>query len=282
MMTESAELVEANRRAGLQAPATDSASVSSLAESAAARVCEDLNCYLESTGDPRRRIKSLAAKTGIHEKTLHRLSLRQNRPTYMTIFKIYRQLFSEQDDAKLLELVPDVVAQYLRRANPQTFEQKKTYSYDLEKELRANPIAAELTVLAATGPIKTGFVRARYGAYGMKVLGELIERRVVRAISHEEVVSGEAQINMAPETVVAFGLQMARSYLRPDLCYETGENFISFYAEGLSEAAYQKWLEIDAEAFQKKINLAKKTENHGDLRAFTFCATDAVPLKETK
>lgn len=75
---------------------------------------------------------------------------------------------------------------------------------------------------------------------------------------------------------------MSRSYLRPDKAYAKGENFLGFYAEGLTEAARQKWLAIDAEAFERKAELAKQPENRGDLLVFTFQATDVVDLKDPK
>ncbi len=252
------------------------------AEAAALKLAEDLGQYLALSDDPRRRLKFVASKTGIHEKTLNRIAQKLNRPTYMTVFKVYRHLLNEADDAKLLARVPSEIATYLKKANPQSFEADKIYSPGLEKELHANPIAAEIVILCATGPLKTNFIKKRFGDYGLTVVASLVERQILNAVSHDQVCSGKVQLNMSPEAVVSFGLQMSRSYLRPQLAYATGENFIGFYAEGLTEEARQKWLAIDAEAFNKKVSLAKLPENRGDLRAFTFYATDVVDTGESK
>lgn len=255
---------------------------SALDARAAERVYKDLREYLAASDEPRRRLKFLAAKTGIHEKTLQRLARGLNKPTYMTVFKVYRHLLNETDDVKLLAAVPVEISAYLKKANPQSLEGDKTYSSDVERELIANPIAAELVILCATGPIQTAFVRTQFGDYGLKVMANLVERNVLAMVSRDQVCSGQVQVNISPETVAAFGIQMSRSYLRPDLSYMTGRNFLGFYAEGLTEAARQAWLKIDADAFNEKVKLAKLPENRGDVRAFTFYATDIVDIKESK
>lgn len=246
------------------------------ADLAAARVFDDLNRYLSESEDPRRRLKFMAKRTLIHEKTLQRLVNRENKPTYITVFKIYRFLLNEQDDQRLLELVPEEVATFLKNANPQSFEKHATYTQDLEAELRGNPVMAELVVLCATGPVKIAYIKSRFGDYGMKIVETLVQRNVLQMVTQQEVCSGTVQVNMSPETLVTIGVQMVQSHLKPEKGYETGENFLGFYAEGLSDAALQKWLEIDAEAFRKKVAVAKLQESRGDLRVFTFMATDSV------
>ncbi len=246
------------------------------ADLAAARVFDDLNRYLSEAEDPRRRLKFMAKRTLIHEKTLQRLVNRENKPTYITVFKIYRFLLNEQDDQRLLELVPEEVASFLKNANPQSFEKHATYTQDLETELRANPVIAEIVVLCATGPIKISYIKSRFGEYGLKIIETLVQRNVLQMINHQDVCSGTVQVNMSPETLVSIGVQMVQAHAKPEKSYETGENFLAFYAEGLTDTALQKWLEIDAEAFRKKVEIAKRSESRGDLRVFTFIATDSV------
>lgn len=247
-----------------------------LADLASARVFDDLNRYLSESEDPRRRLKFMAKRTLIHEKTLQRLVNRENKPTYITVFKIYRFLLNELDDKRLLELVPEEVATFLKNANPQSFEKNVTYTQDLESELRSNPVMAEIVVLCATGPVKVSYIKSRFGEYGTKIVETLVNRHVLQMVTQQEVCSGTVQVNMSPETLVAIGIQMVQSHANPEKGYATGENFLGFYAEGLSDAALQKWLAIDAEAFRKKVEVAKLQESRGDLRVFTFMATDIV------
>jgi hypothetical protein len=246
------------------------------ADLAAAIVFDDLNRYINESEDPRRRLKFMAKKTLIHEKTLQRLVNRENKPAYITVFKIYRFLLNEQDDRRLLDLVPEEIAHFLKNANPQTFEKHATYTQSIEAELRGNPVMAELVVLCATGPVKTAYIKSRFGEYGMKLVETLVQRNVLQMVTQQEVCSGTVQVNMSPETLVIIGVQMVQSHSKPEKSYETGENFLGFYADGLSDAALQKWLAIDAEALRKKVEVAKLQESRGDLRVFTFMATDSV------
>jgi hypothetical protein len=247
-----------------------------LADLASARVFDDLHRYINESDDPRRRLKFMAKRTLIHEKTLQRLVNRENKPTYITVFKIYRFLLNELDDQRLLELVPAEVATFLKNANPQSFEKNVTYTQDLESELRSNPVMAEIVVLCATGPVKVSYIKSRFGEYGVKIVETLVARNVLQMVTQQEVCSGKVQVNMSPETLIAIGIQMVQSHAKPEKGYATGENFLGFYAEGLSDAALQKWLAIDAEAFRKKVEVAKLQESRGDLRVFTFMATDNV------
>lgn len=224
----------------------------------------------------RRRLRFLARRSGIHEKTLTRILHKINQPTYITLFKVYRVLLSEADDTKLLDLTPKEIGAYLRQAPTPSVEKNKSSSFDLDRELQTNPVMAELYILCATGPVKTGFVKQRFGDYGLTVVETLLSRGVLQRVSANEVCEGSAAVTMSPETLLSIGVHVSRSYARPDKSYETGENFISFYAEGLTDEVYQKWLAIDADAFQKKVQLAKRPESRGPLRAFTFCVNDVL------
>lgn len=253
-----------------------------LAAAAIEQVYCDLENFLKDAVDSRKRLKHMAKRTDIHEKTLLRLSRRENRPSYITIFKIYRHLLDEDDDGKLLSRVPPQVAEYLKRANSQTISENKSYSADLEIEMRSNPVLAELMVLCATGPLKLAYVKARFGDYGLQVLENGLKRNLFQAVSNGEICRGSEQVNMSPETVAQISIQMMRSHLKPENAYVTGENFLGFYAAGLNDEAYQKWLAIDAEAFQKKTELAKQKESRGNIRAFTAQVVDHAVVERNK
>lgn len=257
-------------------------STADIATAAAEHVYLDLEKYLSDSTDERRRLKHMAKRTDIHEKTLSRLAKRENKPTYITIFKIYRFLLNETDDAKLLERVPMAVSEYLKRANTQVFRENATYSSDLEMEMRANPVLAELLVLCATGPLKLGYVKSRFGDFGLQVVESGLKRHIFQALAGGEICRGSAQVNMAPETVAAVSMQMMQAHLKPENAYVTGENFLGFYAAGLNDEAYQKWLAIDADAFKKKVALAKQKESRGDIRAFTSQVVDHAEIERRK
>ncbi len=253
-----------------------------IAAAAAEYIYLDLEKYLGPLNEDRRRLKHMAKRTNIHEKTLSRLARRENKPTYITVFKIYRFLLNETDDAKVLERVPAVVAQYLKRANTQSFREHATYSPDLEAEMRANPVLAELLVLCATGPLKLSYIKSRFGDFGLRLVENGLRRHIFQALSGGEICRGSMQVNMSPETVATVSVHMAQAHLKPENSYITGENFLGFYAAGLNDEAYQKWLAIDAEAFKKKVALAKQKESRGDIRAFTTQIVDHAEVERRK
>jgi hypothetical protein len=269
------------RASGSAKSNSNAARLGDLASLAIEHVYRDLEKFLEGSVDRRKRLKHMAKRTNIHEKTLLRLSRRENRPTYITIFKIYRHLLDEDDDAKLLGRVPKEVADYLNHANPQTISQTKSYSADVELEMRTNPVLAELMVLCATGPVKLEYVKSRFGDFGLQVVELGLKRNFFQTLAKNEICRGSQQVNMAPETIASVAVQMMRSHLKPEKCYATGENFLGFYAAGLNDEAYQKWLAIDADAFQRKIEIAKQMESRGNIRAFTAQAIEHAEIERS-
>ncbi len=268
--------------AAFEMPTADSAGA--IMARAAERVSQDLNIYLEQGENPKRRLKHMAKRIEIHEKTLSRICNRENKPTYATVFKIYRFLLGEEDDAKLLERLPEEVSEFVRRANPQTLERGATYSCDLDREIRTNPILGEIYILCATGPVKLSQIRARFGEYGLKVVERLVAKEALEYFGRGEICQGRAQVNMSPETTAGVARHLLQEHLKPENCYETGNNYMGFYAEGLNDETLQKWLAIDAEATAKKVALARDPANHGSLRVFTFGATELMNIEtfETK
>ena len=79
------------------------------------QVAFDLNRFLDQPGDRQKKLNLISKKIDVHLKTLNRICLLENQPTYMTVFKIYRFLLNENDDVKLLEKCPDVVKTYLKK-----------------------------------------------------------------------------------------------------------------------------------------------------------------------
>lgn len=246
------------------------------------QVATDLNRYLASGRDRRKRLKFLSKKIEVHEKTLQRISARENRPSYITVFKIYRFLLNEPDDVKVLERCPLTVRSYLKNSNPQTLKSDISYSVDFEREMAGNPVMAEIVVLASTGTVKAAVIKKRFGDYGIRIAESLVLKNVLDKISATEYCSGRVSINMTPETIVRLGQQLIATYVKPSGGYDLGQNFMGFFAEGLNEDAYQRWLAIDAEAFAKKVALAKSKSNTGERRAFTFLVTDTLVPREPK
>ena len=55
-------------------------------------VSHDLNAYLDQGNDRQKRLNFLSRKLEIHKKTLQRISVKENKPSYATISKTFESL----------------------------------------------------------------------------------------------------------------------------------------------------------------------------------------------
>ncbi|MCR9202959.1 MAG: hypothetical protein NXH75_00135 [Halobacteriovoraceae bacterium] len=244
------------------------------------QVSTDLKKKLAEFNDPKKGIKVMAMLMGIHEKTLKRLIDCENRPGYQTVFKIYRVLFHTQNDTQLLELVPNPIKEFLIKAHPRGMNDTVRYNINVESEIQKDPVFCEIYCLAGAGGVTREYVSFHYGKYGEKVIEKMLEQEILAAVKKNEYVLGTNQASMTVETLSRVGSHLVQRYYKPENADELGENYLSLQIQGLSEEAFNKWLEIDKEAFLKKCEIAEDNKNWGDIKAFTFNATDT--LRESK
>jgi hypothetical protein len=240
------------------------------------QVAEDLKKKLAEFNDPKKGIKVMAMLMGIHEKTLKRLIDCENRPGYQTVFKIYRVLFHSQNDTQLLELVPNPIKEFLIKAHPRGLNDTVRYNLNVEVELKKDPVFCEIYFLAAAGGITKEFISFHYGKYGERVLDKMVEQDVLAPLGKNKYILGTNQASMTVETMSLVGQHLVDRYYKAENSDNMGDNYISFYAQGLSEEAYNQWLKIDKEAFLKKTEIVKDSTNWGDIKAFTFGVTDTL------
>ncbi len=253
-----------------------------LEETASQRVAADLSALLNANPNPKKFLKTLANKTNIHEKTLQRILNQENRPSYISVFKIYRYLLSEFDDAKVIERAPEIIKSFLLKANPQSLEKNTFYFSSIDRDIQKNPVFAEIYILASTGPIKKIEIVNRFGKYGIEVLTSMLEKKVVSEVRVGEFILGPNQTHLSPESIASLGAQLIQDFAKPSNGYELGLHFMGFFSEGLTEEAYRQWQLIDQEAYFKKITLAKNPLSLGKKRAFTFMITETLENREVK
>lgn len=246
------------------------------------QVSYDLQTQLETFRDPKIGLRLLSQKMGIHEKTLGRLLRGENKPGYQTLYKIYRCLLNEKDDARLLERLPKVICEAIKKGNPKKLEGNRTYTLNILQELKQNTIFQELYFLCACHPLSLAEVKEQYGLKGMKVLERMLELQVLEESSPLMYTLGKNQTNIDAAGLLTIGSSLSQSFFRPQMSDDEGENYIALYAEGLSEEAYNNWIKIDEEAFAKKVELSKQTHARGTLRAITFMLTEKMKLQTEK
>ncbi|MBC97281.1 MAG: hypothetical protein CME63_06000 [Halobacteriovoraceae bacterium] len=240
------------------------------------QVSEDLQNKLSEYNDPKKGIKALALLMGIHEKTLKRLISCENRPGYQTLFKIYRTIYHTNNDTQVINLAPPIVKEFLLKTHPKGLSETVQYTLDVERELRKDPVFCEIYLLCGTGGTTREYIAFNYGRYGERVFEKMIDQEVISPVDKFRYELGKNQAPLNVETLVAMGIQLTERYFKPSNTDELGDNYISFFAEGINAETYQKWLEIDKEAFQKKIALANNAENKGDIKSFCFSITETM------
>jgi hypothetical protein len=251
-------------------------------ETVSKQLANDLAKFLQSSSEPKKFLKSLSNKMGVHEKTLSRILNQENKPHYMTVMKIYRYILSEFDDSKVIQKAPEVIRKYLIFSIPTAVEKDIQYFSSIDKDIQGNPVFAEMYVLAGSGALKKTDIIQRFGKYGIEILEQMLTKKVLAEIRAGEFVLGPNQTNLTPETVLSLGIQLSQSYAKPENGYEMKNHFFGFFAEGLTEAAYQRWVKIDEEAYFKKLELVKDPYNLGSKKAFTFQITETLEPREKK
>ncbi len=240
------------------------------------QVSKDLQDKVAEYSDPKKGIKALAILMGIHEKTLKRLISCENRPGYQTLFKIYRTIYHTNNDTQVISMAPTIIKEFLLKTHPKGMSEAIQYTLDVERELRKDPVFSEIYLLCGTGGTTREYVAYNFGRYGERVFEKMIDQEVITPVDKFRYELGNNQAPLSVETLLSMGIQLTERYFKSGNTDNMGDNYVSFFAEGINAETYQKWLEIDKEAFQKKIALASKSENRGDLKAFTFGVTETM------
>lgn len=243
------------------------------------QVAADLNAKVSEYKSVKIGIRLLSAKMEVSERTLYRLLGKENKPTYQTLYKIYRAIFETTNDSLLLELVPSVVKEEISKVNPNQSNSNVSYTQNIESEIYYDKTFAEIYFLAACSPITNELIQYRYGMSGMLTLDRMIEMKALKRLNNGQYTVGENQANFSAKTLKRIGLSLIEKYSKPQNAEEFGNNLIAFYAEGLSDEAYDQWLKIDERAFREKVEIANKEGAKGLKRAFTFAVTDTLQEK---
>lgn len=245
-------------------------------------VSADLNTYLDQGNDRQKRLNFLSRKIDIHKKTLHRISIKENSPSYPTIMKLYRFFYNVDSDAKILDQVPEVVKDFLNKSFPEKATQVSEFSESSFKVLTNNKAALEIYLLAVIKGLSKSELKAAFGEYGLSLIKQLIDAQLVAESSPEMYTQGAKAFSLPPEMLVSSGNILTERFAKPSLCYLLNRNFVGFYGETLNEAAYQEWIRIDQQAMKQKIEMAQRKESKGTIPAFSFCIVETLFNEETE
>jgi len=240
------------------------------------QVAHDLSAHLLQFKCEKVGIRMMSDKMGIHEKTLKRIIRCENKPGYQTLYKIYRVLLETRDDSLLFERVPELVKQALEKGNPKPLKKEITYHNDIEEEIMRDRCFSEIYFMAGCGPLTQEYIGFRFGEHGQETMRKMLKMGVLELLKDQTLILGKHQANLSAESIKVLGLHFTQRFLRPEQTDNEGENFMGIYAEGLSVEAYDQWLKIDEEAYQKKVELSRNPKSRGNIRAITFMMSDKM------
>jgi transcriptional regulator with XRE-family HTH domain len=242
-------------------------------------VSTDLERKLKEYSNRKVGIRLLAQKMDLNSRTLTRLLEKENRPTYQTLLKIYHHIYQTIEFSILEKSAPTIVIKEIIKHCPDI---KNQVSYNLPKidnELLYDRCFSEIYIHAGCGAISKEFIQFRFGVIGLETLEKMIELQAIILTRNGQYAIGPNQPRFSAEIIKRMGISITEKYSDTDKGEIAGSNFSGFYAEGLTEEAYDKWLAIDERAFKEKIQVTKENKNKGNFKVFTYMVTDTLIKK---
>lgn len=240
------------------------------------QVSTDLRNYLSQYKDIKKGIRISSLKMGVHAKTIRRLLEKENTPTYLTLYKVYREVLDVQNDSILLQMVPEVVKQELVKDNPKDVLGDIQFKTEVEEEILADRVFMDIYFLACCGPLTRELIQFKFGEYGLSTVSKMLKSNVLAVDDGGRFIQGSNQANLSPTTIKRVGLFLVDKYFSPESCEERGKNFCGVYVEGLTPEGYNEWLKVDYDSYYKKVELSKKYKDPNGIKAFTYMATDTM------
>ncbi len=245
------------------------------------QVATDLKNYLSQYNDPKKAIRLASIKIGIHQKTLKRLVELENTPTYLTLYKIYREIYGVRNDSVLIQMVPEIIKTELVKENPKDVLGNVQFNVDVEDQIIADPVFMDIYFLSNAGVLTREYIQFKFGEYGLTVVSKMLKANILEVNSNGQFIQGSNQANLSPSTVKKVGLYLVNKYFKADNCDEKGNNFCGVYVEGLTPEGLNEWLKVDCEAFNKKVEISKKHKDSQGLKVFTYMATDIMNKRDS-
>lgn len=239
-------------------------------------VAQELGQYLAGFENEQYAIRKLSAEAGVTSKTIKRILNLENFPTYQTVFKLFAVIYGTANESVIFNKAPLVIRKYIEHKNPNCLKDCFQLDVNLFELMNQNPIIAELIVLAGINDLNLSTVAFKYGEYGLNSLNRLVEQKVFIPISKDVYALSPHLPHFDAKTIKYVGNWMVERFSKPEQTEVADKNIIAFFAEGLNEEGLKKWVEIDSEAFHRKIQLASTKKYQGAIPSFTFTATDTL------
>lgn len=240
----------------------------------------DLTDFIDRFSNKTFAVRKLAKESGLNQKTIRRLLAGENKPTYQTLYNLYRVFLDEEDCSELIKKCPKVIAEEIKNYNPQIKEKRKVKSPHFLELIKKEPVLIELIILAGSSSLHRNQVAYRYGEYGLELLAKLIEMKLLSEVEKDVYCATEEIPQFDGEILKFIGPYFIHRFLSCEDAQVKDHNTMHFYAQGLNEEGKKAWLKCETEAFYKKIEIAQNPKFQGNIPMFTFGAMDSITTSE--
>lgn len=232
---------------------------------------------------PRLTIQALATRANVPVTSLRRIvgDSSKSEVAPHTALNLCAYIAREKNIAKLLELLPQVLAEYLsKHFGSFVFEgnEKRTYDSDLNQILQDRTNYFIYKLAANRGGTTLDEVTELFGSVGKKHANALIEKDVIR-MDGNRLFARDPDFSLDLKIAAGHLPELVKMY-RPDAVAH-GLNLMYSLSETLNEQAIKSIKDIQREAVKATHAIMNNPESFGDIPYFTInlCESFKEPCK---
>ncbi|NQZ01117.1 MAG: hypothetical protein HRT45_10675 [Bdellovibrionales bacterium] len=223
-------------------------------------------------------LSTISGRCQVSESTLRRIYNCQIKtlPTPSTVMAIVSYISEETDVAKLIELNPGLIANYLKENFPHAAEFDCEVSEELNRELADSIKYLVYKLCNHTSGCSEEQVMDLVGKVGIQRLEELLRKDLITQRGGRYYSNGK-RFSLAPELFkdkFQFMSQFIKVEERPG--GKLQQNVFSNYSSSVNQEAYNKIMKIQKQALKKIRETMVNPNSEGDLHIFALSAIDTI------
>lgn len=245
-------------------------------------VANDLGTKLKEYSSDSEGLNQLSTVMDISKRTLQRVLKSETKPTFHTLYKIYRFLLNTENETELLQKMPNAVKAEVLRCNPNlSLYPLNEFNFleSIEEKIISDYCFRYIYVQTTSTTVHKESIIYKFGEHGLNVLNEMESTGVIKLISTTEYAHGSNRTRLSGKSLKLVNSDLLQSFFSENKCSTPGENYITFLSHALNEEGYNEWLKVDFEAYKKKMAIATNSMFQGKIPAWNITATDTFSAK---
>lgn len=244
-------------------------------------VANDLGTKLKEYSSDSEGLNQLSTVMDISKRTLQRVLKSETKPTFHTLYKIYRFLLNTENETELLQKMPNAVKAEVLRCNPSLILNKDTFNYlpSIEDRIISDFCFRYIYSQTMSTTIHKETISYKFGEHGSNVLNEMLECGIIDLFSVGEYKSGTNRARLTGKSLKLIASDLIGSFFSEGKCSTLGENYITNLSSSLNLNGYNEWLKIDFESYKKKMIVANDPKFKGKIPSWNITVTDTLSDK---